>query len=100
MSHQMHNASALSGLEHRARLAAVFGERLFAQDVAAAGYGDHCERTMSLRRRCYGNDLRTGTRNRLVEIGKSLRYTAVFGTPPSALGVRTYEPHDVEACGS
>jgi hypothetical protein len=36
VSYQVHNARALSGLEHRARLNGIPGEGLFAQDVTAA----------------------------------------------------------------
>ena len=55
---------------------------------------------MRVRRRRYGNHVRTGALNRFVEIGECLRYTAALGTPPSAFGIRTYEAHDFEACGS
>lgn len=55
---------------------------------------------MSVRRRRYSNHLRTGTCDRLVEIGKSLRYPAARRAPPSAFGVRTYEAHDIEAGSS
>jgi hypothetical protein len=41
MAYQVHDARALSGLEHRARLADIPGEGLFAQDVTATRYGNH-----------------------------------------------------------
>ena len=53
-----------------------------------------------MRRRRYGNHGRAGTPDRLVEISEYLRNPAALGTPPSAFGIRTYEAHDFEACGS
>ena len=55
---------------------------------------------MRVRRRRYGNHVRTGALDRFVEIGECLRYTAALGTPPSAFGIRTYEAHDFEPRGS
>ena len=55
---------------------------------------------MRVRRRRDGDHVRTSTLDSLVEIGECLRYPAALGTPPSAFGVRTYEAHDFEACGS
>ena len=36
VSHEVHNAGALSGLEHRARLTGITGEGFLAQNMTAA----------------------------------------------------------------
>ena len=55
---------------------------------------------MRVRRSRYIDHFRAGVFDRLVEIGKCLRNPAALGAPTSALGIRTYEAHDVEARGS
>ena len=55
---------------------------------------------MRVRWRRYCHDVRSGTRDRLIQISKCLRHSTALGSPTSAFCVRTYEAHDFETCGS
>jgi hypothetical protein len=55
---------------------------------------------MCVRRGRYIDYLGASAPDRLVEIGEGVRHSAAFSALTSALGVRTYEARDLEACGS
>jgi hypothetical protein len=55
---------------------------------------------MRVRRGRYIDYLGSSAPDRLVEIGEGLRHSAALSALTSALGVRTYEAYDLEACGS